>query len=55
MGLSENLLILFYLKQDAEENYMLSIKKSIVDYVLMDQTEQERLGVQIPPQVCSLE
>eukprot|EP00794_Sanderia_malayensis_P006878 gene6878-7653_t len=32
----------------AEENYTQSIKKSILDYVLLDPSEQERLGISLP-------
>lgn len=30
-----------------------AIKKAIMDYLLLDAKEQERLGVPIPPKVCT--
>uniref|UniRef100_A0A8C5PIE1 AAA+ ATPase domain-containing protein n=1 Tax=Leptobrachium leishanense TaxID=445787 RepID=A0A8C5PIE1_9ANUR len=35
------------LTKEAEENYTNAIKKSILDYLLLDPTEQERLGIVI--------
>ena len=35
-----------------EDNYLRSLKKSILDYVLMDEGEQDRLGLTMKKQVC---
>ncbi|XP_018409373.1 PREDICTED: dynein heavy chain 3, axonemal-like [Nanorana parkeri] len=35
------------LTKEAEENYIYAIKKSIVDYILLDPMEQHRLGIKV--------
>lgn len=37
-----------------EEDRRSAIKKAILDYILLDPAEQERLGVPIPPKVSSV-
>ena len=39
--------------QDMHENYFWSLKKAIVDYILKEVEEQERLGIKIKPKVRS--
>ncbi|KAM4676017.1 dynein axonemal heavy chain 3-like [Discoglossus pictus] len=41
------------LTKEAEENYTSAIKKSILDYLLLDPMEQERLGIEIPPKTSN--
>ena len=41
--------------KEMEEDRRYAIKKAVMDYVLLDQSEQERLGVPIPPKVTCLE
>ncbi|MEE6480199.1 hypothetical protein FKM82_012486 [Ascaphus truei] len=41
------------LTKEAEENYTNAIKKSILDYLLLDSAEQERLGIEIPLQTSN--
>lgn len=40
--------------QEMEEDRRSAIKKAILDYILLDPAEQERLGVPIPPKVSSV-
>ena len=40
--------------QEMDDDRRFAIKKAILDYVLLDEQEQERLGVPIPPKVRSL-
>ena len=35
------------------EDYQQAIKKGMLDYVLLDDVEQERLGVPVPVKVCA--
>lgn len=37
--------------QEMEDDYILSIRKSILDYVLMDKSEQGRLGLTMAKKV----
>ncbi|XP_032895202.1 dynein heavy chain 3, axonemal-like [Amblyraja radiata] len=37
------------LTQEIEDMYTTAIKKAILDYVLLDPVEQERLGIELPP------
>ncbi|XP_078276213.1 dynein axonemal heavy chain 3-like [Rhinoraja longicauda] len=39
------------LTQEIEDMYTTAIKKAILDYVLLDPVEQERLGIELPPKV----
>ncbi|XP_053321162.1 dynein axonemal heavy chain 3-like [Spea bombifrons] len=41
------------LTKEAEENYVNAIKKSILDYLLLDPMEQERLGIEIPTKLSN--
>ncbi|CAH2277605.1 Hypothetical predicted protein [Pelobates cultripes] len=41
------------LTKEAEEHYTNAIKKSILDYLLLDPLEQERLGIVIPPKISN--
>ncbi|KAM8971996.1 dynein axonemal heavy chain 3-like [Pelodytes ibericus] len=41
------------LTKEAEENYTNAIKKSILDYLLLDPMEQERLGIEISPKISN--
>ncbi|CAI9574021.1 unnamed protein product [Staurois parvus] len=41
------------LTKEAEENYIYAIKKSIVDYILLDPMEQQRLEITISPKMSN--
>ncbi|XP_031754732.1 dynein heavy chain 3, axonemal [Xenopus tropicalis] len=41
------------LTKEAEEDYTNAIKKSILDYILLDPEEQQRLGIEISPKIHS--
>ncbi|XP_073479664.1 dynein axonemal heavy chain 3-like [Aquarana catesbeiana] len=41
------------LTKEAEENYIYAIKKSIVDYILLDLMEQQRLEIKISPKMSN--
>eukprot|EP00795_Rhopilema_esculentum_P000293 gene293-9945_t len=43
--------VLKELDEAAKENYLQSLKRSILDYILLDPSEQERVGVSVSPQV----
>jgi hypothetical protein len=36
-----------------DEDYRHAVRKAILDYILIDETEQERLGMLMPVKVCS--
>lgn len=38
-------------KSDAERHYLFSMKKAIIDYVLKDEDEQKRLGIEMTKKV----
>ena len=50
MVYTDNSLQLFLL-QEADEEYKRSIKKGMLDYVLLEENEQKRLGVPMSPKV----
>lgn len=37
--------------KEAEEYYIFAVRKSIVDYILLDPMEQQRLGIKVSPKV----
>ena len=41
--------------QEMEIDYLQSVKRSILDYVLMDSNEQQRLGLEMKKQVSFLQ
>ena len=41
-----------FILQEMQEDRECAIKKAILDYVLLDDKEQNRLGIPIPPKVC---
>ncbi|XP_073413059.1 dynein axonemal heavy chain 3-like [Dendrobates tinctorius] len=41
------------LTKEAEENYTYAIKKSMLDYILLDSLEQQRLGIEIIPKMSN--
>ncbi|XP_063786085.1 dynein axonemal heavy chain 3-like [Pseudophryne corroboree] len=41
------------LTKEVEENYTYAIKKSILDYILLDPMEQQRLGIEIPEKMSN--
>ncbi|XP_075130611.1 dynein axonemal heavy chain 3-like [Leptodactylus fuscus] len=41
------------LTKEVEENYTYAIKKSMLDYILLDVAEQQRLGIEITPKICN--
>ena len=44
-----------YVFQEMESEYTRSVKQSILDYVLLDPTEQRRLGLHMPQPVGLIE
>ena len=46
------LILLFYIMKEMEDDYKKSLKKGILDYVLLDVKEQRRLGLLMPEAVC---
>ena len=45
--------MLWSLLQEMEDDRRYAIKKAILDYVLLDDREQNRLGVPVPPKVTT--
>ncbi|XP_056430455.1 dynein axonemal heavy chain 3-like [Hyla sarda] len=41
------------LTKEVEENYIYAIKKSVLDYILLDPMEQQRLGIEMTPKLSN--